>query len=193
MQCIRFLVVALVLCTAPALLAQELDFHLDPSQSNVEFTLDATLHTVHGTFRIKSGDIQFDPSTGKAGGVLIVDATSANSGNDSRDHKMHKEILESSKYPEIRFVVNTVRGKLPAEGTSQVEMSGTITLHGSDHPFTVTAPVRVSSAHATADVPFVVPYVQWGLKNPSTFLLKVSDKVDIVVHATGSLNATKKP
>jgi len=39
----------------------------------------------------------------------------------------------------------------------------------------------------TAATNFVVPYVEWGLKNPSTFILKVSDKVDIDIHASGHL------
>jgi polyisoprenoid-binding protein YceI len=173
-------------CTATAV-GQELAFQLDTSQSNVQFTLGDVLHTVHGTFRMKESTVRFDPKTGKAGGALLVDATSGDTGNKSRDKKMHKDILESAKYPEIRFTVQSVRGTLPQNGTAQVEMSGILNLHGADHPFTVAAPVQVSDGRATADVKFTVPYQQWGLKNPSTFILRVSDKVDIVVHAAGAI------
>ena len=34
---------------------------------------------------------------------------------------------------------------------------------------------------------FVIPYVQWGMKNPSNFLLKVNDKVEIRVQAVGRI------
>jgi hypothetical protein len=30
-----------------------------------------------------------------------------------------------------------------------------------------------------------MPYVKWGMKNPSTLLLRVSDQVEIDVHASG--------
>jgi hypothetical protein len=34
----------------------------------------------------------------------------------------------------------------------------------------------------------VLPYVAWGLKNPSTFILRVSDKLDLYIDATGRLS-----
>src|ERR1700737_2792167 len=84
---------------APA--ATSLEF--DPAQTKVEFTLGATLHTVHGSFRFKRGDLRFDPATGQAEGELVVDTASGATGNDSRDANMHKKILESSRNPEIAF------------------------------------------------------------------------------------------
>jgi hypothetical protein len=36
----------------------------------------------------------------------------------------------------------------------------------------------------------VIPYVAWGLKNPSTFILRVSDKLDLDFDATGQLLQT---
>lgn len=172
--------------------AQDLKFQVDPAKSQVEFTLGATMHTVQGTFHMKSGSVGFDTQTGTASGSLIVDATTAQTGNDGRDKKMHKDILESAKFPEIRFTVQKLQGTVPASGTSQVQMVGVMTLHGSDHPMTVTAPVQVTNGVASADVHFEVPYVKWGLKNPSTFLLRVSDKVEIVVHAVGTLASEQK-
>jgi hypothetical protein len=34
-----------------------------------------------------------------------------------------------------------------------------------------------------------VPYIKWGLKNPSTFIFRVSDTVDISIQAVGQLSA----
>src|SRR5215472_5806298 len=58
---------------------------LDPAQTRVSITLDATLHTVHGIFKLKAGELDFDPKSGKARGSIVVDATSGNTDNSSRD------------------------------------------------------------------------------------------------------------
>lgn len=183
------LAAAFLICFAFAALAsaQEKVFQLDPAQSRVNFTLGDVLHTVHGTFHLKSGTIRFNPATGEASGSLVVDATSGNSGNQSRDRRMHRQILQDQTYPEIVFTPQHVSGKLEPEGTSQIELQGLMSLHGQQHPMTVAMPVQLSHDQASADVHFVVPYVKWGLKNPSTFILRVSDKVNIDVHAVGHL------
>ena len=177
-----------LLLPAPSSAAQEVVFQLDPAQSVVRFTLPSTLHTVHGTFQLKEGTIHFNPATGEAGGSLVADAASGNSGNNGRDRRMHQQILEDQKYPEIVFTPQHVTGKLAPEGSSQIELQGLMSLHGQQHPITITMPVQINHDQVAADVRFVVPYVQWGLKNPSTFILRVSDKVSIDVHAVGHLN-----
>ena len=184
---------ALLLTGAAVAQAQEFSFHLDPAQSNVQFTLGDVLHTVHGTFRLKDSTVRLDPATGKASGAIIVDATSGNTQNDTRDRQMHKEVLESAKYPEIVFTLQSIQGNLPTIGSSDVKLSGVMRIHGNEHPLTVTVPVQVANGRASADVHFAVPNVQWGMKDPSTFVLRVSKEVQIDVHCIGSLVENPKP
>jgi polyisoprenoid-binding protein YceI len=190
---VLFVWLLLVFSTGQLALAQDLTFRADPAQSQVEFTLGDVLHTVHGTFRLKDSTVQIDPAKGSVSGVIVVDATSGNSGNDSRDHKMHKEILQSDKFPEIRFTLQKMEGTLAPNGNSEIKLSGVMSIHGGDHPMTVTAPVQINNGRTTTDVHFVVPYVQWGMKDPSTFVLRVSKEVDITVHLVGSLSARPAP
>jgi polyisoprenoid-binding protein YceI len=129
------------------------------------------LHTVHGSFLLKRGDIRFDAATGKASGELVVDATSGASGSGARDRNMHKNVLESARYPEIVFRPDRVEGKVTLEGTSHVGLHGMFSIHGAEHEITLPAAIA-----------FAVPYVQWGMKNPSTLFLRVSDKVEISIH-----------
>jgi polyisoprenoid-binding protein YceI len=166
--------------------AQESSVDLDPAQTTIEFTLDSTLHTVHGTFKLRTAHISFDPATGKASGVIIVDATSGDTDNKGRDKKMHEEILESKKYPEIVFTPQHVKGAVNPQGASQVEVSGVFRIHGQDHDITMTFSVQAPAGDKMqASTHFSVPYVQWGIKSPSTFLLHASETAEVEVHATG--------
>jgi len=167
--------------------AQQETFEVDPAQSKVEFTLGDILHTVHGTFRLKPGRIGFNKGTGVASGELVVDANSGDSGNGTRDRKMKKEILETQKYPDITFTPRMIKGKVLAQGASQIAVDGILTLHGDAHPMTLAIQVNGGSGSTSADTAFVVPYVKWGLKNPSTLFLRVNDHVEITVHAVGRL------
>src|SRR5258708_37077567 len=88
---------------APQTPASEIVLGVDPAQSKVHWTLGSTVHTVHGSFAFKKGTLQLDTSTGKASGEIVVDATSGNSGNDGRDKKMHKEVLESARHAQVIF------------------------------------------------------------------------------------------
>ena len=180
------LIVAIFAFAASSACAQEAAVTLDPAQTTIEFTLDSTLHTVHGTFKLKSGHISFDPATGKASGAIVVDSTSGDSDNKSRDKKMHEEILESQKYPEIVFTPQHVKGAIKPQGASQVEVSGVFRIHGQDHDLTMTFSVQPPAGDKIeASTQFSVPYVQWGIKSASTFLLRASDTVKVEVHASG--------
>jgi len=180
------LTVAIFAFVASTACAQESAVDLDPAQTTIEFTLDTTLHTVHGTFKLKSGHISFDAATGKASGEIVVDATSGDSDNKSRDKKMHQQILESQKYPEIVFTPQHVKGAVNSQGVSQVEVSGIFRIRGQDHDITVTFTVQPPTGDKIqASTHLSVPYVQWGFKSASTFLLRASDTVEIEVHASG--------
>jgi polyisoprenoid-binding protein YceI len=142
---------------------------------------------VHGTFHLKRGSLDFEPASGKISGEIVVDARSGDSGSGMRDHKMHKEVLESERYPEIAFHPDRVEGAVASQGKSAVRVHGMFNIHGADREITVPAEVEMSSDHWTATVHFTIPYQKWGMKNPSTLFLKVNDSVDIDMTATGSV------
>lgn len=167
--------------------AQDTAFQLDPAQTSVKFTLGDVLHTVHGTFHLKRGLLDFEPASGKISGEIVVDARSGESGSGARDRKMHKEVLESDRYPEIAFRPDRVEGAVASQGKSSVQVHGIFNIHGVDREITVPAVVEMSAAHWTATVHFTVPYQNWGMKNPSTLFLRVNDSVDIDLTVAGSV------
>ena len=171
--------------------AEQRTFTLDPARSKVEFSLGATMHTVHGSFHLKRGSIQFDDATGAASGELIVDAVSGESGDSDRDKDMHQKVLESAKYTEIIFTPRHIKGTVATDGKSQVEVDGQFTLHGQSRPMTLTIQLHLQGGAGSADTAFPVVYKEWGVKNPSTFLLHVSGKAEVSVHAVGKLEGSK--
>lgn len=182
-----FAAAGIAICFAATARAQELAVELDPATTRVDFVLGDVLHTVHGDFHLKNGTLRFDGWNGTASGQLIVDATTGESGNKGRDRKMHQQVLESAKYPDITFEAQRVVGKLQPAGTSQMEIDGLMTMHGQTHAMTASGPVQINGDQVSADLRFLVPYEQWGMKNPSTLFLRVSNKVEITVHAMGRL------
>jgi len=164
-----------------AMSAQESALAVDTSRSRVEFTLGDVLHTVHGRFTMKRGTLWFDAATGKASGEIVVDASSGVSGNSARDRRMHKDVLESARYPEITFRPDRVEGRLAPQGISGARIRGVLSIHGADHDITAPAQVDAADGQYKVSAHFDVPYTKWGMKNPSTLFLRVSDRVDIAV------------
>jgi polyisoprenoid-binding protein YceI len=181
----------LPLAAAPQAAVSEIVLTLDPAQSKVHWTVDSTLHTVHGTFTLKSGTVHFDPETGKAGGEIVVYAPSGESGNGSRDRRMHKEILETAKYPDVVFRPTQVEGKVAQSGISDVKLDGVFSIHGADHDLTAQVHVELTGDRWRGTGKFEVPYVKWGIKDPSNFLLKVKPVVKVELEMSGEVEAAK--
>lgn len=179
--------IALPQRAAPQASAGTLIFTVDPTQSAVRWTLGTTLHTVHGIFALKRGNLQFDPSTGTASGEFVVDAASGKSGNDGRDRKMQNEVLESPRFGEIIFRPDSIAGKLEIQGDSAVQVHGVFLLHGSEHELTVPAQTNLSRDHWSGSAKFNIPFIEWGLKNPSNWLLKVDHSVLIELELKGTM------
>jgi polyisoprenoid-binding protein YceI len=186
----RFFLVCLISLLVSGLgFAQSLPLSLDPQHTMIDFTLADVLHTVRGSFQLNRGDLSFDSASGKMTGEVIVDAKSGQTGNGMRDRKMHREVLESERYPRISFHPDRIDGIVSPQGKSSVRVHGIFNIHGADHELTVPAEVEMFPDHWAATLHFAVPYESWGMKNPSTLFLRVSGTADIEVSASGMLKA----
>jgi polyisoprenoid-binding protein YceI len=176
---------------------------LDPAQTEIHWKLSG-LHPVHGTFKLKSGEFLFNPKTGTAEGEILVDATTGESGNAARDKRMQDEVLESNRYPAIFYHLTEIKGPFKAgEGTQDLTAEGAFNIHGADHPLELPIKVQISAGlflsgplavkidTVTATTRFTVPYVEWGMKNPSRLLRRVSKQVEIEVTAKGTIKQTE--
>ncbi|HUE00191.1 MAG TPA: YceI family protein [Bryobacteraceae bacterium] len=173
----RLFLSALAVCAAAW--SQEIVLRPDPAHTTVQFKLGATLHTVHGTFQLARGAVRYNPATGHISGEIVVDAASGKSGDPKRDRNMHRDVLQSVRYPEIVFTPDRVTGTIASQGDSRVQVHGTFRIHGTAHEITLPVDVHMSGGQVSVKTNFTIPYVEWGMKNPSTLLLRVSDKVEI--------------
>ena len=168
--------------------AREVIIDLDPSKSTVQFALIAVLHTVHGTFKVKGGTVRWEILTGKTSGQIVVDVKSGYTGVGARDRQMHEAVLESDRFPEAVFSPDRITGQVSMEGESQVDAHGILRIHGQDHEVTLHGKVNLQDGRVTASAKFVMPYVNWGMKDPSTFVLRVNDKVDLEMSLSGTMH-----
>ncbi len=186
---LRIHFVLFLLSIVPAAFAQHQTFTVNPETSQVAFALNGSGHHVEGTFHVQSGSVEFDARAHTISGSIIVAAGSGNSGEPSRDKKMNNDVLNIDQFTMISFTPNSYVGSLSASGDSDIQVSGIFTLHGTPHDLTVPMHIHIDGSAALAKGHFVVPYVKWGLKDPSVFILKVAKDVDIDLSLNGKLTA----
>lgn len=178
--------VVFAVCSAGPLAAGDVTVSLDADRTEVTFTLEATGHTVNGVLHLRQGEVVLG-GAGKASGDLVIDAVKTDTGSKRRDKAMHKKVLESAAHPLIVFHVESYEGELPAAGSGEMILKGSMELLGKPHPMEM--PIQVerdgSSFHGKARFP--VPFVEWGLHDPSLLFLRVEKVVTVSVETAGSL------
>ena len=183
-----FAVFALAVILAPASLAQHQTFDVNPDGSEVKMTLHTTHEVVNGTFHIQSGSIGFDRSAPKMSGSVVVLAGSGKTGNGSRDKRMNKEILQVDQHATVSFEPKSYAGVIAPSGDSTIQATGIFTLLGTPHEITIPMLVHLEGSTARAKTHFAVPYIQWGLKDPSFLIWKADKDVAIDLILTGKLS-----
>jgi len=158
-----FTVFVLAAVLAPATFAQRQSFVVDPDASEVKITLQTTHELVNGAFHVQSGSIEFDRSTAKMTGSVVVLAGSGKTGNDSRDKKMNKDILKVDQYATVSFEPKTYTGELAPSGESTIQATGIFTLLGTPHEITIPILVRLDGTSGTAKAHVTVPYIVSGV------------------------------
>jgi hypothetical protein len=138
---------------------------------------------------VKRGSVTIDAATGKASGEIVVDATSGESGNDSRDKKMHQEVLESGRFNEIIFRPDRLDGAITKQGESAVTVHGMFLLHGAEHEFSAAGKAELSGENFKSSATIRIPYIEWKLKNPGNFLLKVKPVVAVEIELAGLITS----
>jgi hypothetical protein len=86
-----------------------------------------------------------------------------------------------------------VEGSIAPQGLFSVQVYGLFVLHGSEHELTVPVQAELAGDHWTGSAKFNVPFIDWGLKNPGNFFLKVNHAVAIELEMKGNLQNPAAP
>jgi len=182
-----FTVFTLLTILAPLASAQRQTFTVSPDASDVKITLNTTHEVVHGAFRVQVGSVEFDRNDSKMTGSVVVYAGSGKTGNGSRDKRMNKEILKVEQYTAISFAPASYAGVIAPSGDSTIQVTGTFKLLDIPHQITVPMVIHMEGSAATARAHFSIPYVQWGLKDPSLLFWRTDKEVSVDLTLTGQL------
>ncbi len=161
---------------------------LDPAKTVITYSLDGWPHHTDGTFKLKHGLIGLDPATGKMDGVITVAAASGDSDHSIRDDRMKSSVLEVAQFPEISFAPRQVVSHGTIAKEFPVKVEGLMLLHGVQHGLTVDATVSREGNNVTIHCDFTIPYVAWGLEDPSIMMFKVAKEVAIDVTTVARLS-----
>lgn len=180
------LIVSILVFAAPAA-AEPYRLVLDPAATEIAFTLGARLHTVRGRFALAAGELTFDPETGAAAGEIRVDARSGDTGIGRRDRVMHEEVLDSARHPLLVLRPERIEVSRKSADALAGTLFGRFEVRGGSHPVALAFEGSRQGERARVRVRFEVPWVAWGLPNPSNALLRVDETLAVEVSAGGLL------
>ncbi len=187
------LIVFVVTDPASAAGPQQDDFlHLvvEPGAIQVHFAVGAVFHTVRGTARAHSAAMSMNTETGEMLGQVAVAAGSLATGLAWRDHRMHEQVLRTEEHPDIQLQLISAEGTLDLQRGGTLQVEGTLHLAGTVNPLSFPVELRITDpgereVHFQGG--FHVPYVRWGLRDPSAVLLRVDKEVRVTFAGRGRL------
>jgi len=176
-------------------------YSIDPQQSKIEIQVakDGFLkafghdHLVSATKY--SGEIQLDAAKVEDSSVSFIVETpslkvidpgeSEKDRNEVQETMLGKEVLDAMQYPQIKFASSSVKSKSTSNGNFELQIEGTLTLHGATKPFI--APVRLHIATdgtITADAEVSLLQSDFGITpyKAAGGTVKVKDKLKLTFH-----------
>ncbi len=172
---------------APLAAAQ---LELVPS-SVVEYTASDPAGSWSGRAPVAGLAFTLDPQNVRAASLSVtLRPGQFDSGNFIRDANARRAVFETAAYPDIRFDLTRARtaaNRLADGATLQVELSGTLTMHGVTREVTTTATVSRAGATVRATGAFQVLLSDYAMKRPSFFGTSVDDAVQVAFDVQAEL------
>ena len=115
---------------------------------------------------------------------FTVDLSTLKSDESLRDNFIKRNTLETSKYPDAVFTVESVDG-FPSSYTEnqqvQLTLNGTLSVHGVDKPVTWTVLARQSGDTLTATADTDIKFTDFGMSPPNVQIARAKDGIHLQV------------
>jgi polyisoprenoid-binding protein YceI len=195
------LLVASVSIPMPASPASRVSYSIDSQQSKIEIQVakDGFLkafghdHLVSATRY--SGEVQFDSAKVEESSVVFTVETTAmkvidpgeseKDRNDVQATMLGKDVLDSTQYPQIKFSSSSVKSKPGSNGNLDLQIEGTLLLHGTTKLLTVPVQLRVGGDGALiADAEVSLLQSDFGIAPYKAVggTVRVKDKLKLTFH-----------
>ena len=165
---------------APAALAADGAFKVDPVHSSVVFRIRHNTSFFYGRFNQVSGSFDLNADASKSALDITVKTDSIDSNNAKRDqHLKSQDFFSATEFPSITF-----KGKdFKKSADNKWEVKGDLTLHGVTKPVTVAVEDTAAGAGGGLEAKFTIKRSDYGMGFMSDKGL--GDEVTIMVGLEG--------
>lgn len=171
----------LLVSVAPRAGAQTKVYDVVAGKSQVRFEASYPLGDFSGTTEDVAGELRLDPANVSHGvsGSVTVNPARLRTGSDGRDRDLRR-MLETERYPEIRFRVEEVLASFPAlaERTDvTLKISGVMLIRGVERAMAWTGRARIEEGKLWVRGESELKLTDFGITPPKKFFLAVGDRV----------------
>lgn len=175
-------------------------FELVSGQTTASYKLREQLANVSlpndviGKTQAVTGSIVFlgDGTIDAANSKITVDVTGLQTDQAMRDNYVRRNVLETSKYPNVTFAPKTLQGlptPLPASGQVSFQMSGDLTIKDVTKPVTWDVSGTINGDQATGTATVTFKFADFNLTQPRVpVVLSIEDHItlqlDLVLQKT---------
>ena len=148
----------------------------------LSFDGHATVGNFTGTTRTVAGRITGAPDISGVRGWVEAPVESLKTGDGKRDKDLNKS-MESSKYPNLRFDLNSITPKQSAGDSMPVTLHGTLNIHGVTRPVEFPGTIEFKGANARVRSDFPLNLKEYAIGGLSKMLgiLKMHENIEVHV------------
>jgi polyisoprenoid-binding protein YceI len=157
----------------------------------LSFDGHATVGDFTGTTSTVAGQITGAPDIRGVRGWVEAPVESLKTGDRKRDKDLNKS-MESSKYPNLRFDLNSITAKQSAGDSMPVTLHGTLNIHGVTRRLDLPGTIEFKGETARVRTDFPLNLKEYGIGGLSKMLgiLKMHENIEVHVDVVFQLGGS---